>query len=220
VPPRLFLNHDAEYGWLIALEFGLTDDGQPSENWAPVGEEIAYLVDGKRCVGFVVKNLEEFDPHDPDHEAIWQEPTFDVPALGLRGVTAGEIIVATNVFLDGESTVNRYLFDAAINAQRKPRKAVAIWRQCLQTGDVMAHYGLGYTLYELGNYHEAYGHLRAYTEITPSNAWAWCWFGKAAEAIGETAEAERAYRRALQLEEDGDNETDAAELLEQLIGGA
>ena len=215
--PRLFLNHDADYDWLIALEFGMTDDGQPAENWRAVAEDIAYLIDDQRCVGFVVKNWSEFDPHDPELAQIWLEPRFDVPALGLRDVSAGEVILAAKPFLAGGSTINRHFFDAAVAARKKPRKAVVHWLRCLQAGDVMAHYGLGYTLYELGRFHEAYRHLRTYTEITPSNPWAWCWFGRVADAVGETGEAEAAYRRALQLEQERDDETDAAELLDDLL---
>jgi tetratricopeptide (TPR) repeat protein len=167
-------------------------------------------------VGFVVKEWSKFDPHEADVAAIWSRPRFDVPVLGLTAVTAGEVILAAEWFLGGRSTINRYFFDLAVGAARKPRQAVVHWRACLQTGDVMAHYGLGYTLYELEQFHEAYRHLRAYTEITPGNPWAWCWFGKAADAIGETAEAEAAYRRALELEE-SDEETDARALLEELL---
>jgi hypothetical protein len=45
-----------------------------------------------------------------------------------------------------------------------------------------------------------------------SAAWNWCWYGRAAEAIGELAEARDAYREALRLEELDETETDAAEL--------
>ena len=80
----------------------------------------------------------------------------------------------------------------------------------------MAHFGLGYTLYDLGRFKEAYRHLRRYTEISPCGGWNWCWLGKAAEAVGETAEARAAYERAIELESSGDQESDASELLEQL----
>lgn len=73
-------------------------------------------------------------------------------------------------------------------------------------------------LYDLGRHHEAYRHLRDYTEIAPHGSLNWCWYGKAAEAIGERAEARMAYLRAIELEERGDQETDAAELLELLEG--
>lgn len=49
----------------------------------------------------------------------------------------------------------------------------------------MAHFALGYTLYELERYHEAYRHLRYYAQIAPAAPWNWCWFGKAAAAVGE-----------------------------------
>jgi Flp pilus assembly protein TadD len=87
---------------------------------------------------------------------------------------------------------------------------------CLETGDLMAHYGLGYTLHELGRYRESYRHLRAYTEITPSNAWAWCWLGYTCTALGELGEARTAYQRAVELEEAGGDKTDAGEWLERL----
>jgi ADP-ribosylglycohydrolase/serine/threonine protein phosphatase PrpC len=67
----------------------------------------------------------------------------------------------------------------------------------------MAHFALGYTLLELDRPQEAYGHLRHYTEIAPMGAWNWCWYGQAAEALGELAEARRAYGRAIELDDDG-----------------
>ncbi len=57
-----------------------------------------------------------------------------------------------------------------------------------------AHYGLGYTLIELGRPREAFGHLAMYTEICPRNAWAWACRGRAAQRMGETAEARRSYQ--------------------------
>ena len=84
----------------------------------------------------------------------------------------------------------------------------------------MAHFGLGYTLYDLGRPQEAYRHLRHYTEIAPCGSWNWCWLGKAAEALGETSEARTAYERALELEDEGGEETDAAELLGRLADRA
>ena len=216
---RLFLNHDAEYDWLIALEFGCVDDGVPADNWIIGSENFAYLlerpIDG-RPLGFRVNSFSEFDVEDPELRVIWEGPRFDVPALGLTEASAGEIIVAARAFFRGESSVNREYFHAAV-AEDDRAKAAELWWCCLQTGDSMAHYGLGYTLYELGMYHEAYQHLRAYRELVPSNEWAWCWYGKACEALGERDEAIAAYRRALELEQaDGAEETDAAELLDAL----
>ncbi len=95
-------------------------------------------------------------------------------------------------------------------------EALVAWLACLEAGDSMAHFALGYTLYDLGRYVEAYRHLRYYTEIAPSHPWNWCWFGKAAEAVGEIAEARRAYQRAIALEEAGEDETEAWDRLAAL----
>jgi tetratricopeptide (TPR) repeat protein len=107
-------------------------------------------------------------------------------------------------------------FDMATGLQGE--QALAAWRCCLEAGDSMAHFALGYTLYELERYREAYAHLRLYTELAPHAAWNWCWFGKAALAIGETQEARSALKRAVELTAQGDHETDAPELLAALRG--
>ena len=69
-----------------------------------------------------------------------------------------------------------------------------------------------------GRFHLAYRHLRHYAEIAPNGSWNWRWLGQAAEAIGETDEARRAYERAIEIEEAGGHETDAFELLRALNG--
>ena len=145
-------------------------------------------------------------------------PRFDAPVLGLRAVPAGEIVLAARALFGEQSSINRHFFSAAINAEGED--ALGLWLACLQAGDAMAHFGLGYTLYDLGRFQEAYRHLRHYTEIAPCGSWNWCWLGKAAEAIGETAEARAAYERAIELESNGDQESDASELLGQLDAGA
>ncbi len=83
-------------------------------------------------------------------------------------------------------------------------------------GDLKAHFGLGYTLWELGRFQEAYRHLRFYTELTPRNSWAWCWLGKACVSLSSIDEARTAFERALALEADGSYATDAEEMLRAL----
>ena len=96
-------------------------------------------------------------------------------------------------------------------------QAEIYWRACLAAGDPKAHFGLGYTLCDLGRPREAYGHLLEYTRILPRNGWAWTWLGQACEGIGETRQAARCYRRAIRLERPTQGpETDAAERLERL----
>ena len=218
--PRLFLNHDADYDWLIALEFGRVDDGVPIENWFGVDEDFAYLlerpVDG-RPLGFRVNSFSEFDADDSERRIIWTGPRFDVPVLGLTDVSAGEIIVAARVFFGGTSSINRVYFDAAVGSKDDLDEAAELWTSCLQAGDCMAHYGLGYTLHDLGEYRRAYQHLRAYAELVPTNEWAWYWLGKTCEALGERDEALTAYRRAVEIEERDDvDDTGARERLEAI----
>ena len=216
-PPRLYLNHPAYLDWLIALEFGRVDDAQPPENWRGVSDSFGYLYDGPagRCVGFKVVDFSEFDADAPEVEEIWSGPVFDVPVLGLSAVPAGAVVLAARAMFRGDDSINRSFFDAAAGAEGE--EAYGLWLACLQSGDAMAHFGLGYTLYELGRYQEAYRHLRHYTEIAPCGSWNWCWHGKAAEAVGETDEAIAAYERAIELEQAGDQETDALELVERLV---
>ena len=216
---RLFVSHDTAYDWLIALEFGRVDDGVPYENWFVVDAKCAYLlerpVDG-RPLGFRVNGFSDFDPEDSARRLLWEGPRFDAPVLGLVDVTAGEIIVASRVFFAGEPSINRAYFHAAV-ACDDPEEAVELWTSCLEAGDSMAHYGLGYTLYDLGDHRGAYRHLRAYAELVPTNEWAWDWLGKACEALDERDEALMAYRRAVEIEErDEADDTGARERLDAL----
>jgi tetratricopeptide (TPR) repeat protein len=209
--PALYINRDLEYDWLIALEFGRVVDGQPEDHLRRVGEDFAYVLDvpGGEVLGFGVGDLTSFDVEaEPE---LWKGPHFDAPLFGLRDVPAAAVVLAAQARLRHESTTNRAIFGLATHAQGE--KALSLWIQCLEAGDSMAHYGLGYTLLELGRPREAYGHLRAYTELCPWNAWAWCWLGRAHEALGEPTDARAAYRRAVALDPE---ETDAPELLTAL----
>jgi tetratricopeptide (TPR) repeat protein len=215
---RLYLNHLPEHDWLIALEFGRTDDGQPSENWHGVSEHVGFLLDepGGREVGFKITSLEDFDEEARDLDEVWDGARFHVPQLGLVAASVGEIVLASRALFGEWPTINRVFFDDAVGARGE--HALYAWLACLEAGDCMAHFALGYTLYDLGRFHEAYRHLRYYAEIAPAGAWNWCWYGKAAQAIGEHGEARAAYRRAVELERE-DQPTDAAELLAELDAG-
>jgi tetratricopeptide (TPR) repeat protein len=214
--PRLYLNNPAGLDWLIALEFGRVDDGQPSENWRGVSEHFGYLHDGPGgpVLGFKVVEYSTFDADDVAVAEIWDGPRFDAPVLGLADVSAGEIVVAARALFGAAGTVNRAYFEAAIDAEGED--ALSLWLSCLQAGDSMAHFGLGYTLFGHGRHREAYRHLRHYTEIAPNGPWSWRWLGVAAAALGFGAEARSAYERAIEMEDETGEETDAAELLEEL----
>jgi tetratricopeptide (TPR) repeat protein len=213
--PRLYLSVDPDLDYLSALEFGRVDDGQPEERWAPVSARFAYLHAGDRDhappVGFKVRGYSEFDPEDDAIARIWEPPRFHAPQLGLPAASAGEIVLAARRLYGSTVSVNRAVFNDATG--RGGPAALHAWLACLQSGDPMAHFALGYTLYEEGRFHEAYRHLRYYVEIAPAQSWNHVWLGKAAEAIGEPGEARAAYERAIELPAAGAEETDAPELL-------
>jgi tetratricopeptide (TPR) repeat protein len=213
--PRLFISIDENLDYLAALEFGRTQDGQPEENWRPVGSQLAYLHTGPAeeapAVGFLLTRPESFDPYDPEVEEIWEEPHFAAPQLGLEEASAGEVILAAAGVFDLRPTLNRLLFETAV--EESGTEALRTWWGALQSGEPMAHFALGYTLYELERFHEAYRHLRYYRRIAPAQPWTHCWFGKAAAAIGEIEEAKAAYERAIELTDEGAEETEAPELL-------
>jgi tetratricopeptide (TPR) repeat protein len=91
-----------------------------------------------------------------------------------------------------------------------------MFKLAIEAGDLKGHYGVGYVLLEQGMAREAAEHLAIYTRLTPHNAWAWCWLGKAQEALGETTAARASYERAIEAERAGGLETDAADLLARL----
>lgn len=216
--PTLHISHVPEYDDLFALPLGATYDGQPAERWRAVADGFAYYLDleSGEPLGFAIRRFSEIDLDADRLAEIWAGPRFAVPLLGLDRASAGEVALAARAFLDGEPTINRVYFDLAVNAEGE--HALALWRCCLEAGDMMAHFALGYTHYELGHFHEAYRHLRHYSELAPAQPWVWCWFGRAAAAIGEPAEARAAFERAIALTEAGAEETDAEDLLEALAG--
>lgn len=201
---------------LSALEFGRIDDGQPADHFERVGEQVGVLVDGprRRPVGFTLLRVSDYDPDAPENAANWKGPRFDVPQLGLSHAAVNEIFVATRALYGDEPSLNRVLFSQAVDA--KGAEAYDLWLRCLQAGDGMAHFALGYTLLEMQRFPEAYRHLRHYTEISPNQPWNWAYRGHAAWGLGDYDEARRAYRQAIALERDGSEETDAAEQLEQM----
>jgi tetratricopeptide (TPR) repeat protein len=215
----LRLSYDADLDFLWALKFGEAIDGQLSDETDEPAEGFYLYRRGVRgpVIGFGVENLSEFELPDPDEPLLGGGLRFDAPAVGLGAASAEEVILASRTMIDG-STPDVVFFDMAVQAAAdgEVEAAETLWRCCLQAGDMKAHFGLAYTLCDLGRYREAYGHLRTYTKIVPRNAWAWSWLGQASEAIGEPQEAVRCYRRALRLERLGSYETDARERLTKL----
>lgn len=201
--PRLFINHIPEHDWLIALEFGRVDEGQPPDCWAGVDDRFGFLREagGERPVGFKILEFSAFDLDAPEVAAVWGAPYFDAPTLGLTHASAGEIALAVHVKIGSRPTLNRLYFAEALAAETD-HDEVGEWLGCLEAGDCMAHYGLGIALLDTGEAVAAYDHLRYYSRIAPCSAWAHHWHGRAAMAIGELEEARGALARSIELETD------------------
>jgi tetratricopeptide (TPR) repeat protein len=217
IPLHVAVNVDE--GWIEAIEFGQVVDGRPDEQLTLVADDVRLVRRGAggEVVGFTVLNYRGVDL-DALGELAFAGPRFAVPALGLDAATLGEVVLAVRGRLE-RSTADVELFAAALRCAEDEgdlRGAADNWRSCLQAGDMRGHFGLGYTLYDLGEHREAYDHLRRYTELAPHNSWSWLWLGRAAEAIGETAEAAEAYRSAIRREREGSFRTDALERLRDL----
>jgi hypothetical protein len=112
---------------------------------------------------------------------IWGASHFDVPVLGLTGVSGGQIIVAPRALFGDSSTVNRELFTLALTATGV--EALGLWSSLSAGGDGMAHFALGYSCMSSGATGRPTG-IRHYTEIAPHCSWNWCWYGKAARRSG------------------------------------
>lgn len=210
------MSHDTGYDWLVGIEFGRVTDGLPDSCRDHRGDGFAFLLapeDEGRPIGFVIDEFSTFDPDAvPD---IWKPPHFEAPQLALPPTCAGEIVLAARSFYGTTPSLHRVFFEASIDMDGED--ALTSWTSVLHTGDSMAHFALGYTHFELGNFHDAYRHLRYYKGIAPAQPWTHCWFGKAADALGEIDEAIEAYRHAIELTDSGAEETEAPQLLEELL---
>ena len=225
----LHLTVDPWWNLVTAIAYGRVDDGLPSEQMAALEEDerIRFYLDAPASgpvIGFSVRELWELDIAELESPEIWDGPRFDVPTLALVSASVGEILLAIRGrFADGEPTADAMHFHSAIGTAAEDGEEITEfgpvidqWRLALEAGDMKALFGLGYTLVAAGRPREAYGLLRRYPELTPCNAWAWCWLGRACAAFGETREARGAYERAMACEREGSFETDAAEFLAQL----
>lgn len=224
-PVASHLSLDPEWDRLTVIRFGAVWDGQPDELSGEFAsdERVGFLFSepGGPVIAFIVKEPHEFDPLAFEDRELWEGPRFNVPLIGMPDASIGEIVLAVQSrFGHDEPTADAMFFHMAINAtdaDNDLEKAEWCWRMALEAGDMKARFGLGYTLVDLEEFEKAYDHLRIYTELTPHNSWAWVWLGKACVGLGDEAEAVSAYRRAIELEQEGGFETDAAELLSTLL---
>ena len=212
----MHLTVDPFWELIEVLAYGTVCDLIGSDRYDELVEDrVAYVLDATllEVIGFVVNDYAELDPLELDVPELWTGPRFHVPVLGLRGATVGEVMLAVRGrFTPGEPTADAMHFHLAMGADT-PEEALPAWQLALEAGDMKAHYALGYTLCELGEYRTAYDHLRYYAELAPNNAWGWSWLGQACQGAGLLGEARAAYERAVEL---GDDETDSAERLADL----
>ena len=217
VPLHLSVNVTDD--WLEAIEFGSVVDGRPASQLVELTPDVRYVLRSARgpVSGFTVHKFSKFDVETLGDMA-FEGPRFSVPLLGLDDASLGEVVLAARARFD-VSTADVCFFMLALACAEDDgdlEGAAGHWLSCVEAGDMRGHFGLGYTLYDLGRFREAYGHLRRYTELAPHNSWAWLWQGRAAEAVGELDEARAAYRRAIRREREGSFRTDAPERLREL----
>jgi len=193
------------------------DDLEPAR-CVEVCDQVRLMLDlsADRCVGFVMNGLSCFAFEAPENAVVWGRPRFDVPALGIEQGTVGLIAATARLLLAGLRTPDRVWFDQAL-AAGESEEAIELWQACLDEGNELARYALGYTLLNHGRALEAKEQLKHYSSLVRWNAWAWCYVGQACEALEDWEEAEYAYRQALTATRAGANDTDAPERLAELL---
>jgi hypothetical protein len=215
----LHLSVNVTDDWLEAIEFGAVVDGRPSSQLIELSADVRFVLRTARgpIAGFTVHHFMDADV-DALGDAAFGDPRFSVPLLGLDAASIGEVILAARGRFDVSTADVCFFMLALASAEDEGdlEAAAGHWLSCVEAGDMRGHFGLGYTLYDLGRTREAYSHLRRYTELAPHNSWAWLWLGRAAEAVGELDEAKQAYRRAIRREREGSFRTDAPERLRDL----
>jgi hypothetical protein len=218
-PLPLHLSVNLTDDWIVAIEFGAVVDGRPASQRVDLTVDARLVLRTARgpLAGFTIHNYSTTDLDDLG-PAAFENPRFHVPLLGLERASLGEVVLASRARFE-VSTADVCFFTLALAAAEEEgdlEAAAGHWLSCVEAGDMRGLFGLGYTLFDLERFHDAYGHLRRYTELAPHNSWSWLWLGRAAEAIGESEEACGAYRRAIRREREGSFRTDAPERLRAL----
>jgi len=207
----LHLTVDPWWDLVTAIAFGRVDDGLPAEQRLVLAEDerIMFVLDAPDAgpvIGFTVVAPHDVDVLALEAEELWAGPRFSVPMLGLPDATVGEILLAVQArFAEDEPTADALLDHLALAGGEDERTqsiddVIGHFRLALEAGDMKALFGLGYSLVEAGRAREGYDALRRYTELTPHNAWAWCWLGRAWAAIGDTQEERMAFERGLRCD--------------------
>lgn len=195
-------------------------DGFLPSQVRPVSDAVRWINDAGRDepIGLQLVHGVDLDLDDPAYDPLWDTSPHDAPALGLRGVSIGHILAVALMQLDPtERTPDRLRFSAAVACQDEDWElALEHWCDCLEQGDQMAHFAIGYSLMELERPAQAKEPLRRYTRLEPNNAFSWLWLGHACWALGDFEGAEYAYTAAVSRTALGSFDTDAPDLLDRV----
>lgn len=126
----MHLTVDPWWGNLKLLAFGTVTDGLKSERFRtidPAGRSAFVLDDRFQTItGFVVSSYNEGEPLDLEDERYWDGPRFDIPALGLVGATAGEVVLAVRArYGDERATGDAAHLHAAWRRMTKRRPPIS-----------------------------------------------------------------------------------------------
>ncbi len=215
--PEVMVSYAPEYDEL-GLRIGCMPlDGYMEDQVVALTDDVRWVddADGSGPLGVVVRGPFEVDVEAPELDALWTSAPYDAPALELRGASMGLILAVSQMQLTpGRETPDRTVFNAAVEHQRSdPLYALDLWREALRDGDLLAHFAVGYMAVETGSYAEAKEHLRRYTRLDPTNAWAWHWLGYASWALDDWEGAEYAFVTAIELRRLGSFDTHTAAFL-------
>src|SRR3954453_22365680 len=205
-PVPLHVSVNVTDDWLEAVEFGAVVDARPSSQRIEISPDVRFVLRSARgpISGFTVHRFSTLDVDDLGDSA-FGDPRFSVPLLGMDSASIGEVILAARARFE-VSTADVCFFMLALACAEDEgdlEAAAGHWLSCVESGDMRGLFGLGYTLYDLQRYVEAYPPLRRYTELAAHNSWAWLWLGRTCEALGELEEAADAYRAAVRREREG-----------------
>lgn len=108
--------------------------------------------------------------------------------------------------VEPDNVNGRIALGVALTRQRKYEDALPELERAVtdELGNAWAHRNLGACLLHLKRPAEAAAHLRAATELNPTDERAWYGLGQALEATGDGAGADAAYKQVLEISELGD----------------
>ena len=175
---------------------------KPNPKKSPLDKIADILKSGKLDDGILL--LELFLSDDPNDENV----LFN---LGMAYSDTGELNHAIEhlrhlVKSDPNHTHGRVALGVALLRSRKTDDGIHELQTAISqnSSDLWARRNLGAGLIQAERYKEAAEHLRRATEIGPDDQAAWYGLGQALQLSGETLESDKAYIKAIELDEFSD----------------